>query len=92
MRESVLFDSDSGVNLPANRRSVGYLLQTLALFPHMTVLQNVEYGLAALEASEREARCREILESFRISALARAASAAKFPAASVSGWRWRGRW
>ena len=35
-----------GVNLPPNRRSVGYLLQSLALFPHMTVRQNVQYGLA----------------------------------------------
>ncbi len=42
-------------NVPASRRSVGYLLQSLALFPHMTVEQNVQYGLAALKRSEREA-------------------------------------
>ncbi|HTV65279.1 MAG TPA: ATP-binding cassette domain-containing protein, partial [Bryocella sp.] len=42
---NALFDSAAGVNLPPNRRSVGYLLQTLALFPHMTVEQNVHYGL-----------------------------------------------
>lgn len=68
--EIVLFDAQSGRNVPTNRRSVGYLLQSLALFPHMTVEQNVEYGLAALQSSEREARCREVLESFRIAALA----------------------
>ena len=55
--ETVLFDSPSRRNLPPNRRSVGYLLQSLALFPHMTVQQNVQYGLAALDRSEREARC-----------------------------------
>ena len=67
--ETVLFDAQARKNLPPNRRSVGYLLQSLALFPHMTVEQNVDYGLAALKNSEREARCREILESFRIAAL-----------------------
>ncbi|MGC2108091.1 MAG: molybdenum ABC transporter ATP-binding protein [Candidatus Korobacteraceae bacterium] len=67
---SVLFDSEGGVNLPTSRRSVGYLLQTLALFPHMTVQQNVQYGLAELAESERESCCRNILESFRISSAA----------------------
>ena len=52
--ETVLFDSEAHVNLPPNRRSVGYLLQSLALFPHMTVAENVQYGLAALAKAERE--------------------------------------
>jgi len=68
--KTVLFDSSYRRNLPPNRRSVGYLLQTLALFPHMTVEQNVQYGLAALESFERVARSREVLESFRISTTA----------------------
>jgi molybdate transport system ATP-binding protein len=68
--QTVLFDSDAHVNLPPNRRSVGYLLQTLALFPHMTVQENVQYGLHGLAKPEREERSGEILESFRIGALA----------------------
>jgi molybdate transport system ATP-binding protein len=68
--ETVLFDSISGVNVPPNRRAAGYLLQSLALFPHMTVKQNVDYGLTHLERAEREHRRREILASFRISELA----------------------
>jgi molybdate transport system ATP-binding protein len=67
--ETALFDSHSHRNVPSNRRCVGYLLQSLALFPHMTIEQNVDYGLAALKNSEREARRREVLESFRIAAL-----------------------
>jgi len=66
----VLFSSAGGLNLPPNRRSVGYLLQTLALFPHMTVAQNVQYGLDGLRESDRQSRCEEILALFRISALA----------------------
>jgi molybdate transport system ATP-binding protein len=67
--DALLFDSVKRVNVPANRRSVGYLLQSLALFPHMTVEQNVHYGLQGLSAQERERRTGEILESFRIASL-----------------------
>ena len=66
----VLFDSATGQNLPAHRRRVGYLLQSLALFPHMSARQNVEYGLRSLANPEREARVDEILASMRIAALA----------------------
>lgn len=65
-----LFDSESRVNLLPNRRAVGYLLQSLALFPHMTVEQNVQYGLAELKQAERDVLSKGILESFRISAMA----------------------
>jgi molybdate transport system ATP-binding protein len=68
--DSVLFDSAAGVNLSPNRRSVGYLVQTLALFPHLSVAQNVEYGLARLSREDREKRRSEILESFHIAGLA----------------------
>ena len=65
-----VFDSATKVNLPARRRHVGYLFQTLALFPHMSVVQNIEYGLAPLDAAERSGRVAEIMDSFHISALA----------------------
>ena len=68
--ETVLFSSALRTNLPPSRRSVGYLLQSLALFPHMSVQQNVQYGLANLSRPEREARSGEVLRSFRISSLA----------------------
>lgn len=40
----VLFDDAAGVDLPPHRRHVGYVAQDVALFPHMTVRQNVLYG------------------------------------------------
>ena len=67
--DTALFDSALNINTPPNRRHIGYLLQTLALFPHMSVEQNVRYGLASVEPAERERRVSEILESFRIAAL-----------------------
>ncbi|PSR13620.1 ABC transporter [filamentous cyanobacterium CCP3] len=41
----VLFDSALGINLPSRDRRVGYLFQHYALFPHLTVAQNIAYGL-----------------------------------------------
>jgi molybdate transport system ATP-binding protein len=70
LAEDVLYDSGAGVNRQANRRSVGYLLQSLALFPHMTVRENIDYGLHGLAPSERGGRCDEILQSFRVERLA----------------------
>jgi molybdate transport system ATP-binding protein len=69
--DRVLFDADQRVNLPVAKRNSGYVLQDLALFPHMTVMQNVEYGLAHLSRSERNNRMENILEAFRIAHLAR---------------------
>ncbi len=65
-----VFDSTADVNVAARRRHVGYLFQTLALFPHMSVVRNIEYGLATLDVSESKSRVAEIMDSFHISALA----------------------
>jgi molybdate transport system ATP-binding protein len=43
--DTVFFDSDSKKALPPQQRNVGYLFQDYALFPHMTVEQNIRYGL-----------------------------------------------
>ncbi len=67
--ETALFDSKQGINVTTRRRRVGYLFQTLALFPHMTVRQNITYGLSELSADEREERLREITTSFGIDGL-----------------------
>lgn len=41
----VVYDSDMGINIPANRRNVGFLFQNYALWPNMTVYQNISFGL-----------------------------------------------
>ncbi|MCU1310382.1 MAG: putative transporter ATP-binding protein [Candidatus Angelobacter sp.] len=70
-KQSVLFDSQSRVNLPANTRNLGYVFQTLALFPHLTVEENVGYGLSRLPSHERTGQVDAILESFHIPHLSR---------------------
>lgn len=43
--DEVVFDSEQGINVPANKRHVGFLFQNYALWPHMTVYKNILFGL-----------------------------------------------
>jgi molybdate transport system ATP-binding protein len=67
--ESTLFDDMLRIDVPPQRRKVGYVFQDLALFPHLSVEGNVEYGLSSLDKRERKRRSTAILESFRIERL-----------------------
>jgi len=64
--ERVLFDANTSVQVPVARRGLGYVLQDLALFSHLTVEQNTEYGLAHLPRSARKQRATAMLQEFRI--------------------------
>lgn len=66
LNDRTLFSSERGINLPPQQRSVGYVFQDLALFPHMTVRQNILYGARGIERSTARQRCREMLELFRL--------------------------
>ena len=64
-----LFHRGHKVNLPPRKRSVGYLFQSYALFPNMTVFQNIEAGIQGKKAAKRE-RAMEMMEKFHLSELA----------------------
>src|SRR5450631_148964 len=68
--DRVLFDAAQGTSLPVAKRRIGYVFQNLALFPHLTVEQNVQYGLMHLPQTERAAQASAILQAFRIPHLA----------------------
>ena len=61
-----IYDSEKKRKVATWKRRIGYVLQDLALFPHLTAEQNVAYGLHALPATERRRRSREILTTLRI--------------------------
>ncbi|PYX06098.1 MAG: molybdenum ABC transporter ATP-binding protein [Acidobacteria bacterium] len=63
------FDDRLKINIPTPARRIGYVFQDLALFPHLSVEANVQYGLSRLDTSERAARTDLVLESFRIAHL-----------------------
>ncbi|MGB3201925.1 MAG: molybdate ABC transporter permease subunit, partial [Nodosilinea sp.] len=49
----VLFDAEAGINLPSRDRKVGLVFQNYALFPHLTVAQNIAFGMAAVPKPQR---------------------------------------
>lgn len=68
--EEVWFDSATRVERPPHARGVGLVFQSLALFPHLTALGNVEYGIDRRRpAVERRRRAGELLERMRVSHL-----------------------
>ncbi len=65
----VLFDSVQGINVPSKDRRIGFLFQNYALFPHLTVAENIAFGLQQLSASEQNIRVKEQLISVQMSGL-----------------------
>jgi molybdate transport system ATP-binding protein len=65
------FDADAGVDVPAHRRRAGVVFQSLALFPHLTAMENVAYGLARrLPDRARRQQARAVLARMRVEHLA----------------------
>ncbi len=65
-----LVAEERGRSVPPERRSVGLMFQDSALFPHLTVLENVVFGLGAMRPGDRDRRGRELLEQLRMSRFA----------------------
>jgi iron(III) transport system ATP-binding protein len=67
----LIYSAAQAVNVPTEKRNVGYVFQSYALWPHMTVLQNVSYPLRIrrLPAAERDAKAREMLDKLELGAL-----------------------
>jgi len=64
--DDVLFDSASRINIPAPKRRIAYVFQTLALFPHLSAEENVAYGLRDLPQEDRRERVAAILKAFGV--------------------------
>ncbi len=68
---NVWFDAAAKIDLPPEARRVGMVLQSPALFPHMTVEDNVRFGLPrAMSPDEKKTRARDLLAQFRVADLA----------------------
>ena len=69
--DRVVYDSALGINVPANKRKVGFLFQNYALWPNMTVYENISFGLSNIKESmpkidfeaKNNARLAEILKN-----------------------------
>jgi molybdate transport system ATP-binding protein len=66
----VFDDAAAGVHLPPQARHLGYVFQGYALFPHLTVAENVAFGLRGLPGRERRRRTAEVLAQVGLGDLA----------------------
>ena len=68
LNERILFDSEKGINLPPQARNVGYLFQNYALFPNMTVRENIIFALDGTR-EEKERIFKENVARFSLEGL-----------------------
>ena len=68
--DDIWFDRGRAIDVPVHERRLAYVFQTLALFPHMTALGNVEYGMANLEPDARRKRAVSLLRRVNVEHLA----------------------
>ncbi len=69
LNDEPFFDSARRLYLSPQRRRTAYVFQSLALFPHLSVEENVAYGLSTFPAAERRERVERILPAFHIEPL-----------------------
>ncbi|MEQ9356238.1 molybdate ABC transporter permease subunit [Coleofasciculus chthonoplastes] len=65
----VLFDSQRGINLPSRQRRIGFVFQNYALFPHLTITQNIAFGLQDLPKLERRQRVAKYMDMMQLQGL-----------------------
>ena len=66
---TIFFDKSSGINISPQQRSLGYVFQDRNLFPHMTVRENIAYGLKGKSREERDTRIDDMIRQFRLEGL-----------------------
>jgi len=72
VNDRILLDTETGINIPVSQRKIGYLPQQYALFPHLSVLENISFSLTKWwwKSSHYQQRIRDIMELFEIDKLA----------------------
>lgn len=70
LNNRVLFDSEKKINVPIQKRNVGYMFQSYVLFPNMNVYENISVGLRARKVKDVDIVVQKVMQQFRIFELA----------------------
>lgn len=70
LNDRVLFDSEKKINVPIQKRNVGYMFQSYALFPNMNVYENISVGLRARKVKDVDIVAQKVMKQLQISELA----------------------
>ncbi len=66
LNDKIFFDSAKKINLAPKDRKAGFLFQNYALFPHLTIAENIAFGLVELSKSDKNQKVVELMERFHI--------------------------
>lgn len=66
LNDQVFFDSEKKINLPPQKRNIGFLFQNYALFPHMSVKENIQLGIEKLTKKEKDEITSTYLKKFKL--------------------------
>lgn len=69
LNDRILFDSEKKINVPIQKRNVGYMFQSYALFPNMNVYENISVGLRARKVKDVDIVVQKVMKQFQISEL-----------------------
>ena len=69
LNNKTLFDSEKEVNVPIQKRKIGFLFQNYALFPHMTVEENIAYAMKGYSKTQKEKIINDNLNMMKINNL-----------------------
>lgn len=68
LNDRVLFDSENKINLPPQKRKIGYLFQNYALFPNMTIAENIAFVISG-NKNEKSSAVADLLQTFALTEL-----------------------
>jgi len=71
LKGRVLFNSHEKINVPSRLRNIGYMFQNYALFPHLTVEENIAFGLQHLKKKQRQVLVAEMLTKMKLTGYAK---------------------
>lgn len=66
LNDKIIYSKEKKINIPPRDREMGYVMQNYALFPHLKVYQNIEYGIKHLDKKERKKLVEDVLKKVEL--------------------------